>query len=258
MKPNVIQPGYDEAPCSTGSTSGSSSRRAGRAARSRHGDAARGYRHRLRRARPAHRDHATATATVTAYAYDPLTFRLARLAHHAPGLVPGERAQTVQDLTYYYDPAGNITHIQDDADTQNVVFFRNQRVEPSTDYALRRVYRLTTATGREHLGQTGRAARTAAAGHRRRRLPHRSAAARRRQRDGHLHGEVSVRPGRQPPVRWRTRSASAAGRAATRTASRRRSTPARDEQPADVDEPARRPGRGPVLRHVRATTRTAT
>ena len=44
----------------------------------------------------------------------------------------------MQDLTYTYDPAGNITRIRDDADIQNVVFFRNQRVEPVDRLHLRR------------------------------------------------------------------------------------------------------------------------
>jgi RHS repeat-associated protein len=92
-------------------------------------------------------------ATVTTYAYDPLTFRLARLATTRPSSFPAN-ARTVQDLTYTYDPGGNITHIQDDADIQNVVYFRNQRVKPSSDYTYDAIYRLATATGREHLGQT--------------------------------------------------------------------------------------------------------
>ena len=45
--------------------------------------------------------------------------------------------------------------IRDDADTQNVIFFRNQRVEPSASYTYDPLYRLIAATGREHLGQTG-------------------------------------------------------------------------------------------------------
>jgi RHS repeat-associated protein len=63
--------------------------------------------------------------------------------------------QTVQDLAYSYDPVGNITHIQDDADIQNVVFFRNQRVEPGNDYIYDAIYRLIQASGREQLGLGG-------------------------------------------------------------------------------------------------------
>ena len=87
------------------------------------------------------------------YSYDPETFRLTRSDDHARGFVPDEGV--VQDLAYTYDPAGNITHIQDNADIQDVVFFRNRRVEPSNDYTYDALYRLIEATGREHLGQGG-------------------------------------------------------------------------------------------------------
>src|SRR6185295_5116104 len=56
----------------------------------------------------------------------------------------------LQNLHYTYDPAGNITHIRDDA--QQTIYFRNKRVEPSNDYTYDAVYRLIEATGREHLG----------------------------------------------------------------------------------------------------------
>ena len=59
----------------------------------------------------------------------------------------------VQNLHYTYDPAGNITHIRDDA--QQTIYFRNKRVEPSADYTYDALYRLIEATGREHLGQIG-------------------------------------------------------------------------------------------------------
>ena len=78
-------------------------------------------------------------------------------SHDDPPGVPANQ-QTVQDLSYTYDPVGNITHIQDDADIQNVVFFRNQRVEPSSDYTYDAIYRLIQASGREQLGLTAGAA----------------------------------------------------------------------------------------------------
>ena len=59
----------------------------------------------------------------------------------------------MQNLHYTYDPAGNITHIRDDA--QQTIYFRNKRVEPSADYTYDAIYRLIEATGREHLGQVG-------------------------------------------------------------------------------------------------------
>ncbi|HZR39087.1 MAG TPA: RHS repeat-associated core domain-containing protein, partial [Ktedonobacteraceae bacterium] len=57
----------------------------------------------------------------------------------------------VQNLSYTYDPTGNITHIQDDA--QQTIYFRNRSVEPSADYTYDATYRLIEASGREHLGQ---------------------------------------------------------------------------------------------------------
>jgi RHS repeat-associated protein len=69
----------------------------------------------------------------------------------APEKPPSGRACGLQNLHYTYDPAGNITHIRDDA--QQTVYFRNQRVEPSNDYFYDALYRLIQADGREHLGQ---------------------------------------------------------------------------------------------------------
>lgn len=92
--------------------------------------------------------------TAGAYDYDPATFRLAHLVTTRPDALPADQ-RTVQALSYYYDPVGNITGIRDDADTQNVVYFQNQRVEPSSDYTYDPIYRLIAASGREHLGQTG-------------------------------------------------------------------------------------------------------
>ncbi|KKO19192.1 MAG: RHS Repeat protein [Candidatus Brocadia fulgida] len=97
----------------------------------------------------------------TFYDYDELTFRLTQLltrrnAAAFPGDDPqppiaGWPGRQVQNLHYTYDPAGNITHIQDNA--QQTVYFRNKRVEPSNDYTYDALYRLIQATGREHLGQ---------------------------------------------------------------------------------------------------------
>jgi RHS repeat-associated protein len=98
----------------------------------------------------------------TLYSYDPHTFRLAQLltrrnAATFPGDDPqppigGWPGRQVQNLHYTCDPAGNITHIQDDA--QQAIYFRNKRVEPSNDYTYDALYRLLQASGREHLGQT--------------------------------------------------------------------------------------------------------
>ena len=156
MHPNVLRPGYNQAqqvatidvwlqqmaaPSSVLATSSASL----------HAVTAIDYNARNQRTRSTF-----GNGTVTNYTYDPLTFRLTGLTTTRSGSFPANQ-QTVQDLSYYYDPVGNITHISDTADTQNVIFFRNQRVEPSADYTYDALYRLISATGREHLGQTGAA-----------------------------------------------------------------------------------------------------
>jgi RHS repeat-associated protein len=92
-----------------------------------------------------------ANHTSTRYEYDPESFRLIRL-HTARSGFPSE-AVDLQDVGYTYDPVGNITHLLDDAGIQGSVFFRNQRVDASSDFDYDAIYRLTEATGREHLGQ---------------------------------------------------------------------------------------------------------
>jgi RHS repeat-associated protein len=90
--------------------------------------------------------------TVIQHAYDPETFRLTNLVTNRPSTFAANQ-QTVQNLAYYYDPVGNITRLADTADTQNVIYFKNQRVDPTGDYTYDPLYRLIRATGREHLGQ---------------------------------------------------------------------------------------------------------
>jgi RHS repeat-associated protein len=95
----------------------------------------------------------------TEYQYDPLTLRLirARTRRNAapfPGDCPqpaltGWPGCGVLDLHYFYDPAGNIAAIRDDA--QQTVFFNNRRVEPSAAYMYDALYRLIEAEGRELL-----------------------------------------------------------------------------------------------------------
>jgi len=80
----------------------------------------------------------------TRHTYDPLTMRLTQCRTFR-GTDP------VQDLGYVYDPTGNITHIQDDA--QQTLYFKNQVVTPTGDYTYDAVYRLRGAEGREHTGQ---------------------------------------------------------------------------------------------------------
>ncbi|MDR6413494.1 RHS repeat-associated protein [Pseudarthrobacter sulfonivorans] len=99
----------------------------------------------------------------TTHTYDPLTFRLLRLetsrgAAKPPGgpyfpqdePVPPDKRRGVQNLTYTYDPGGNITNIVDDA--QPRVFNLNTKIDASTDYVYDALYRLVESRGREHLG----------------------------------------------------------------------------------------------------------
>ncbi|WP_437742851.1 RHS repeat-associated core domain-containing protein [Sorangium sp. So ce1504] len=83
--------------------------------------------------------------TSTAYTYDPLTFRLSRLK-----TTRSSDSAVLQNLTYVYDPVGNIVEIRDSA--QQTVFFNNAVVSPSAQYVYDAVYRLIEATGREHAG----------------------------------------------------------------------------------------------------------
>ena len=124
-------------------------------------------------------DYKTQDSSVirTTYTYDPETSRLTHLYTRrgvdpetaqgvafdedcdntptitAPEAPPEGKPCGLQNLHYTYDPAGNITHIRDDA--QQTIYFKNQRVEPSNDYTYDALYRLIQAKGREHLGQGG-------------------------------------------------------------------------------------------------------
>lgn len=102
----------------------------------------------------------------TEYEYDELTARITRIvtrrdAQDFPGDCPqppphGWPGCHIQNLSYTYDAIGNVTQVRDDA--QQAIFFRNKRVEPSSEYTYDALYRLIEATGREHLGQAGAAA----------------------------------------------------------------------------------------------------
>lgn len=89
---------------------------------------------------------ANSPTTTTSYTYDPQTYRLTRLhtRRHADNAA-------LQDLSYHYDPAGNITDIRDGA--QQTVYFQNAVVEPANSYTYDALYRLIEATGREHSSQ---------------------------------------------------------------------------------------------------------
>jgi RHS repeat-associated protein len=82
----------------------------------------------------------------TTNTYDPLTFRLIHLS--TTRLSDGAN---LQDLTYAYDPVGNLSSIRDAA--QQTIYFQNQVVGANSDYVYDATYRLTRAEGREHAGR---------------------------------------------------------------------------------------------------------
>jgi len=83
--------------------------------------------------------------TKTSYTYDLETYRLRRLL-----TVNLNNNEILQDLHYWYDPVGNITEIQDDA--QQSIFFNNTVVSPRQQFTYDALYRLIQAQGRELIG----------------------------------------------------------------------------------------------------------
>lgn len=82
----------------------------------------------------------------TSYTYEWTTQRLVRLL--------STRQQTdqqiVQDISYTYDPVGNLTRSWDRS--IETIFYKNQQVDPMSDYTYDAYYRLTIASGRQHPG----------------------------------------------------------------------------------------------------------
>lgn len=83
----------------------------------------------------------------TSYEYDQSTFRLM----HLQTLREEGSVQNLQDLSYVYDPIGNIVSAHDDS--QQTIFFNGQVVKPGAKYMYDAIYRLIQTEGREHIGQ---------------------------------------------------------------------------------------------------------
>jgi RHS repeat-associated protein len=81
--------------------------------------------------------------TQTAYQYDELTYRLLHLT-----TTRTSPSNTLQDLSYTFDPVGNIVQITDAA--QQTLFYNNSVVLPQNLFEYDALYRLLSATGREH------------------------------------------------------------------------------------------------------------
>ncbi|MBW4680589.1 MAG: hypothetical protein KME19_10790 [Microcoleus vaginatus WJT46-NPBG5] len=95
---------------------------------------------------------AYANGVNTIYTYEDTTLHLIKLYSTRAGKdAKGQaRATVLQDITYTYDPVGNITRLSDR--TYETVFYSNQKVEPVSDYTYDALYRLIRANGRQHPG----------------------------------------------------------------------------------------------------------
>jgi RHS repeat-associated protein len=82
----------------------------------------------------------------TRFTYDVQTFRVRSIVTKAK-----KGGVVFQDLAYTYDPVGNITLIRDFA--QQDIYFNNQIAQPANAFEYDALYRLVSATGREHAGQ---------------------------------------------------------------------------------------------------------
>jgi RHS repeat-associated protein len=83
-----------------------------------------------------------ANGSKTRYEYDSDTFRLTRLL-----TTRNSGVDVLQDITYTYDPEGNITQQSDAA--QQTYYFNNSVVSPTGLYEYDALYRLIKAQGRE-------------------------------------------------------------------------------------------------------------
>ncbi|MBB6498857.1 Rossmann-like fold-containing protein [Pedobacter cryoconitis] len=89
----------------------------------------------------------------TFYSYEDTTWRLLQLTSsraNPPSLKSKALSPLVQDLSYTYDPVGNITRLWDR--TVETVFNNNQQVDPLSGYTYDAIYRLIKANGRQHPG----------------------------------------------------------------------------------------------------------
>ncbi len=82
---------------------------------------------------------------LSTYDYDPETFRVARLQ-----TVRVADRTALQDLSYTYDPVGNVIVVTDGA--QQTLFFAGAAVSPDLHHRYDALYRLLHAEGREHAG----------------------------------------------------------------------------------------------------------
>lgn len=83
--------------------------------------------------------------TSTKYEYEPTTFRLESLKTHRSS---DPSTKLIQDISYVYDPVGNITYINDGS--HRTVFHNQTLVKPVSTFGYDSLYRLIEANGRQH------------------------------------------------------------------------------------------------------------
>lgn len=86
----------------------------------------------------------------TTNTYEATTLRLINILSQS-GTAPS--AKVWQNISYVYDPVGNITWISDSS--IDVIFNKNQKVDPVLLYQYDSLYRLTQGQGRQHPGIAG-------------------------------------------------------------------------------------------------------
>ena len=84
---------------------------------------------------------------ITNYFYDPKTFRLVNLITKKNG---DPDTNSLQNLFYTFDTAGNIVYTKDDA--QETHYFKNAVIKAESKFVYDALYQLKTATGRELAG----------------------------------------------------------------------------------------------------------
>lgn len=83
---------------------------------------------------------------VTSYQYETSSQRLTGIRTERPSDHP-LGAKVLQDLSYAYDPVGNVVKARNNAEATR--FWRNQKVEPENTYVYDSLYQLVGAKGRE-------------------------------------------------------------------------------------------------------------
>ncbi|WP_179947457.1 RHS repeat-associated core domain-containing protein [Wolbachia endosymbiont of Cylisticus convexus] len=84
---------------------------------------------------------------ITNYSYDPETFRLTKLESN-------KGQKKLQSIHYTYDPASNITTMDDES--YKTIFPNNKNIDTKSDYHYDSLYRLIEATGKEHPALSGK------------------------------------------------------------------------------------------------------